>query len=127
MSGCATGSDQPTPERAWSAAWTSVPAEEVLPGITRQTVHGVRQSLVRYVYAPGAIFPRHAHPEEQITIVVRGRLAFDIAGQQLELGPGEVAIIPGGLPHAAAVVGTGPVETLNALSPRRELGPDLTS
>ncbi len=105
------------------AAWNALPTEEVLPGIARQVVHGARQSVVRYVYAPGAIFPIHAHPEEQVTVVVSGRIAFEIAGADYELGPGEVAVIPANVPHGARVVGDETVETFNALSPRRETGP----
>jgi quercetin dioxygenase-like cupin family protein len=79
--------------------------------------------MVRYLYAPGAVFPIHAHPQEQITLVIRGRIRFDLGGESVELGPGEVAILPGGMPHGAEVVGDEEVETYNALSPRREADP----
>jgi quercetin dioxygenase-like cupin family protein len=104
-------------------AWSELPAEEVLPGVERQTVHGKRQSLVRYRYAPGAVFPVHRHPEEQVTVVLSGRIVFEVEGERREVGPGEVVVIPGGVPHGAQVAGDEPVETLNALSPRRESGP----
>jgi quercetin dioxygenase-like cupin family protein len=107
-------------------AWADIAREEVLPGITRQTVHGSRQTMVRYLYAPGAIFPMHAHPEEQVTVVVRGRIAFQVGEQWRELGPGEVAVIPANLPHGARVIGTEQVETFNALSPRRASAPAVT-
>lgn len=104
-------------------AWDDLVADEPVPGVRRQIVDGTRQTVVRYVYAPGAVFPVHAHPEEQVTVVVRGRIGFDVAGQRVELGPGEVAVIPGGVPHGAAVVGAEEVETINALSPRRDAHP----
>jgi quercetin dioxygenase-like cupin family protein len=104
-------------------AWDDVPSEVVLPGVERQTVQGERQTLVRYRYAPGSVFPVHAHPEEQVTAVLSGRIVFDVAGERHEVGPGEVVVIPGGVPHGAAVAGDEPVETLNALSPRRAAGP----
>ena len=107
------------------ATWADLPIEEVMPGVSRQTLHGERQTMVRYVYAPGAVFPGHAHPEEQITLVIRGRIAFDIGGERVVLGPGEVAVIPGGVAHGAAVVGSETVETFNALSPRRVVGPTM--
>jgi quercetin dioxygenase-like cupin family protein len=108
-------------------AWSAVPAEEVMPGITRQIIHGERQTMVRYVYHPGSVFPVHAHPEEQITVVLTGRIAFDIAGVRHELGPGEVAVIPGDTPHGAHVVGDEIVETINALSPRRGTHPRFSA
>jgi quercetin dioxygenase-like cupin family protein len=103
--------------------WSDTPAEPVLPGIERRVVHGDQQSMVQYLYAPGSVFPRHAHPQEQITLVVRGRIRFDLDGSSVELGPGEVAVIPGGTPHGAEVIGDDEVETYNALSPRREQSP----
>ena len=56
--------------------------------------------------------------------MLSGRIRFEVAGEAREVGPGEVVVIPGGVPHGAAVVGDEPVETLNALSPRRARGPD---
>jgi quercetin dioxygenase-like cupin family protein len=108
---------------ASSFSWRDVPEETVFPGITRQVAHGDRQTMVRYLYAPGSVFPIHAHPEEQITVVVSGRIAFDVDGKRVELCPGGVAVIPPNVPHGAAVVGNETVETFNALSPRRADNP----
>ncbi|GIW04809.1 MAG: hypothetical protein KatS3mg059_1429 [Thermomicrobiales bacterium] len=108
-------------------AWSTIPEEDVVPGVTRQVIHGERQTIVRYVYQPGSVFPVHAHPEEQITLVLTGRIAFDIAGVRHELGPGDVAVIPGDTPHGARVVGNETVETFNALSPRRSASPRFSS
>jgi quercetin dioxygenase-like cupin family protein len=104
-------------------AWESIPAAEVYPGITRQVVDGVRQTMVRYVYQPGSVFPIHDHPEEQITVVVSGEIEFTVAGESITLSAGQTAVIPSGIPHGARVVGNQPVETFNALSPRREQHP----
>lgn len=110
-----------------AAAWSDLDAEIVAPGVLRQVFHGERQSIVRYRYERGAVFPTHAHPEEQITIVVSGRLAFDIAGERIEVGPGEVLLVPADRPHGATVVGDEVVETYNALSPRRDVQPGPTT
>ena len=58
------------PQTAAHTAWSSLPAESVLPGIERRVVQGERQTMVRYTYQPGSVFPSHSHPEEQITVVV---------------------------------------------------------
>lgn len=104
-------------------AWGAIPAEQVFDGITRQVIDGERQTLVRYVYAPGSAFPVHAHPEEQITAVLRGRIVFTVDGARVELGPGQVAVIPPSVPHGATVEGDETVETLNTMSPRRTASP----
>lgn len=104
-------------------AWRDVPPEIAFDGITRQTIHADRQTLVRYVYAPGSDFPEHAHAEEQVTVVLSGRIVFHVGGNRIELGPGEVAIIPPHVPHGARVEGGETVETINTLSPRRGANP----
>ncbi len=105
--------------------WAGVPIETVVSGVTRQTVHGARQTMVRYVYAPGAVFPMHAHLEEQCTIVISGRIEFTVDGVQTELGAGGILVIPANVPHGARVLGNETVESFNALSPRRAANPQI--
>lgn len=108
---------------ARTLSWEEVEQSEPLPGITRQTVHGDQQSVVRYVYAPGSVFPIHQHPQEQITLVLSGTIAFTVEGERVVLGPGDVAVIPGNVPHGAVVEGDETVVTLNTMSPRRTEDP----
>jgi quercetin dioxygenase-like cupin family protein len=99
--------------------WATAPAETVYPGIQRQTLHAERQTVVRYVYQPGSVFPHHAHPQEQVTLVISGTIEFTVAGQQLTLRAGQAAVIPPDVPHGARVVGDAIVESFNTLSPAR--------
>ncbi len=110
-------------ERASTMNWSEIPSEDVYAGITRQVVQGQRQTLVRYVYQPGSVFPMHQHPQEQITAVLSGEIEFNVDGAIATLGAGDVAIIPGDTPHGARVIGDVVVETLNNLSPKREQAP----
>ena len=103
--------------------WEAIPSEQVFAGISRQVIDGERQTLVRYVYAPGSVFPVHAHPEEQVTVVLSGRIVFTVAGDRVELGPGQIAVIPPNVAHGATVEGDESVETLNTMSPRRSTSP----
>jgi quercetin dioxygenase-like cupin family protein len=103
--------------------WSAVETEEVIPGVHRQTVHATNQSVVRYLYAPGSVFPMHAHPEEQVTLVLRGTIVFQIGGSEHRLTAGGVIAIPSNVPHGARVEGTETVESFNILSPRRAADP----
>lgn len=103
--------------------WNVVPIEHPLVGVARQTVHGAHQTLVRYVYQPGCVFPIHNHPEEQITIVLSGTIDFTVDGVPLTLSAGECALIPANVPHGATVTGSEVVTTLNTMSPRRSAAP----
>lgn len=103
--------------------WSAIPVEHPLAGITRQTIHGENQTLVRYVYQPGSVFPVHQHPEEQITIILGGSIDFTVDGAPLTLSAGDVALIPANVPHGATVTGREIVETLNTMAPRRVSAP----
>jgi len=107
--------------------WKSVPVEHPLEGVARQTIHGASQTLIRYLYRPGSVFPIHQHPEEQITIVLSGSIDFTVAGESLTLSAGECALIPANIPHGAVVTGSEVVETLNTMSPPRTVAPRVGS
>ncbi len=103
--------------------WEAIEPEYPQPGVIRQTVHGERQTLVRYRYAPGAVFPMHAHPEEQVTVVLRGQLVLRLDDSEVICKPGDVVVIASNVPHGAYVSGDEEVETLNLFVPRRPLAP----
>lgn len=98
------------------AAWDETEATEVYPGITRQSITTTESTIVRYTYHPGCVFPVHHHPEEQITVVHSGQIAFEVGGQHIDLREGQVAVIPGGVPHGARVIGSGIVVTDNFIA-----------
>lgn len=93
--------------------WDDIAASEVYPGITRQEVVSNGSTLVRYTYLPGCAFPVHQHPEEQITVIHSGQIEFVVAGIMLVLHAGQVAVIPGGVPHGARVTANEIVVTDN--------------
>jgi quercetin dioxygenase-like cupin family protein len=108
-------------------SWSDIAATEVYPGISRQILDGDRQTMVRYLYQPGSVFPEHHHPEEQVTVVISGQIEFNVAGETVVLTNGQAAVIPSNVPHGARVIGEEPVETFNAMSPRREHHPAPTT
>lgn len=44
----------------------------------------------------------HSHPEEQITWFLKGRVEFRIGEETRLCGPGDIALIPGGVEHQGA-------------------------
>jgi quercetin dioxygenase-like cupin family protein len=62
---------------------------------------------VRVDLAPGAAFPNHTHPGEEIIYVLGGSLEYQIEGKPpATLHAGEVLFIPAGTVHAAKNVGS---------------------
>jgi quercetin dioxygenase-like cupin family protein len=78
-----------------------LPVEQVNPLLDRQLVTGQRSMLARIILRKGCVVPLHSHDNEQITYVLEGALKFQIQGQQIVVGAGEVLVIPSQMPHSA--------------------------
>jgi len=63
------------------------------------TIKGRRIEVGYYRYPPGTGAKPHAHPEEQVITVLRGRIRSRVAGEEKILGPGEAVYIPAGTEH----------------------------
>jgi len=64
------------------------------------------QALVSF--APGASFPRHAHPGEEIIYVTQGTIEYEVDGKLVTVKAGEALFIPYGVVHAARNPGNEP-------------------
>jgi quercetin dioxygenase-like cupin family protein len=73
--------------------------EHPFPGVTRRTNHTDKATVSAYAFAPGAEFPIHTHPEEQITVVLAGSVVFEVEGERHALGPGETYVVTADLEH----------------------------
>ena len=63
---------------------------------------------VRVDIEPGAAFPNHTHPGEEIIYVLEGSLVYEVEGKPpITLKAGDVLFIPAGTVHAAKNVGSG--------------------
>lgn len=74
---------------------------EFLPGLVFRPVLGKDLMLSFVSYEPHTEAPRHAHAEEQILYVLEGELEVDLGDETRVLRPGQAAVIPPHLPHAA--------------------------
>lgn len=72
--------------------------------------HEVLQARVDF--APGASFPRHTHPGEEIIYVLGGTLEYEVNGKPVTLKGGDVLFVPKGVIHAARNIGKGPAAEL---------------
>lgn len=98
--------------------WSDLPLEEPYPGIHRRRFDGHGFSAVLYHFAPGAAFPLHRHPEEQLVVLLEGRVCLHQGDDRLLLAPGDAAWTPPGVPHAIEAL-EGPATLLNLVVPRR--------
>lgn len=68
------------------------------------------QALVSF--EPGASFPRHKHPGEELIYVTKGTIEYEVAGKWVTVKAGEVLFVPHGVVHAARNPGTEPAAEL---------------
>jgi quercetin dioxygenase-like cupin family protein len=84
--------------------WKDLPREELNPLIGRRLIT-CGQMMIAHVYlAQGAVVPKHAHHNEQITYITEGRLRFwigDDESEVIDVAAGEVLTIPPHVPHKA--------------------------
>jgi unsaturated pyranuronate lyase len=102
-------------------SWDDVELETVNPHMARRIVTGERLTVARIYFKDGFLVPKHSHQQEQVTQVVSGGMRFRL-GDDLEttidLGPGDVIVIPSNVPHEALCMGD--VEEMDTWSPRRD-------
>ena len=85
--------------------WSDIPIEELNPLLKRQFVSGQQGTIAHIHLKKGCIVPTHVHPNEQFSAVITGSMRFildpDGTPEHVILGPGDLLIIPGNLPHSA--------------------------
>jgi len=96
-----------------------LPAVQMLPGISRRAVWLDGVMLTFFAFEPGAVVPEHAHPEEQITVVIRGTMEFTLGDETRVLSAGDAVCIPPNVPHGARILDE-ETEAYDAWSPPRE-------
>jgi quercetin dioxygenase-like cupin family protein len=96
-----------------------IPPRTLAPGVTAKIVPGEKLMFSLVTLAPNAVVPTHAHPHEQMGMMVSGTMEFTIAGETRVLSGNEMYLVPGGVPHAAKA-GPGGALALDAFSPPRE-------
>lgn len=96
-----------------------LPAQPRPAGTTRTelqrhdlSIGGWETLQARVDFAPGAAFPRHTHPGEEVIYVLAGTLEYEVAGKPATLKAGDVLFVPKGTVHAARNIGSVPATEL---------------
>jgi quercetin dioxygenase-like cupin family protein len=95
-----------------------LPALDFAPGLELRPLVGqnLLASFVRY--EPHAEAPLHAHEEEQVFIMLEGEIELELDGERRLMRPGDAALIPAFVPHAARAL-DGPAYQIDVFSPPR--------
>lgn len=91
----------------------------IFPGVDIQTCAAAEMMLSVVDLAPHAVVAEHAHPHEQVGMVLHGRAMFFIGGEQKTLQAGDLYRIPSNVPHKVIALEE-PVRALDIFHPIRE-------
>jgi quercetin dioxygenase-like cupin family protein len=102
-------------------AWKDVKTEELNPLLSRQVLTAKDTMIAKVILKKGCVVPAHHHINEQITYILDGCLRFWIGdhaanpgSEYVDVGPGEVLLIPSNVPHRAeALVDTVDIDVFN--------------
>ncbi|MFH1501473.1 MAG: cupin domain-containing protein [Candidatus Eisenbacteria bacterium] len=73
---------------------------EPVPGFRLRFVHSGSMTIAFWDIEAGAAMPEHAHPHEQVAIMIEGEFELVVGGEPRVVRPGDVAVIPSGTPHS---------------------------
>jgi quercetin dioxygenase-like cupin family protein len=110
--------DQPITNEVDIGAFASLASDEPHPGVTRRTMSSDKATVTSYAFTPGARFPVHSHPQEQITVVQSGTVEMTIAGDVHALDAGGFTVVGPDVEHGVTAGDDG-AEILAILVPRR--------
>jgi quercetin dioxygenase-like cupin family protein len=93
--------------------------EEVYDGVIRRSFSSEQATVTSYSFKPGAAFPVHRHPQEQITLIQAGEVEMTVGDRVEPLGAGEWNVVAPNLAHGLRA-GPAGAEVLSIVVPRRE-------
>jgi quercetin dioxygenase-like cupin family protein len=79
--------------------FSALPIEAPFPGVRRSAFSSLRATVTTYWFEPGARFPIHRHPEEQITLIEEGDVEFTIGDEVHALAAGAWSVVAGDVEH----------------------------
>lgn len=77
-----------------------VRGSEPVEGYHARFVHGDSMTVASWTIDEGSVLPEHAHPHEQIAVLLEGRFELVLGRETRVLEPGTIAVIPSNVPHS---------------------------
>ncbi len=106
------------------ARWDELESDSPMDGVVRRRVVSEQMMISHVRLARGTVLPSHAHENEQMAIVLEGRVRFGIGEPgseeyvQVDVSSGGVLRLPAWMPHSAEALEDALV--LDAFSPPSE-------
>jgi quercetin dioxygenase-like cupin family protein len=94
--------------------------ETIAPGIRRLVYTLNKVMTVYFEIDPGVVVGEHAHPHEQMGMLIRGKMRWNIQGQEKIIEAPALYRFPSNQSHGAEILGNEPALILDIFSPIRE-------
>lgn len=104
---------------AYFPAASDLRASDPLPGIHMLLGWTEKLMVSQVTIEPGAEIPEHDHPHDQAGVCLEGTFELTIGGQTRVMEPGDIYLIPGGVPHSVRGL-EGRARTVDLFAPPRE-------
>jgi quercetin dioxygenase-like cupin family protein len=100
------------------STFAAIPEERMTERISRRVISGRQGMMVWWSIRAGVHVAAHSHPHEQIVWMLKGRMEFRIGDERRVCGPGDIAVIPGGVEHEGWIHED--TEVIDIFAPPRE-------
>ena len=85
--------------------WKDLQTDRPMPLLERRRIHGEKMTVARVLLHKGFKIDPHAHDEEQITLVMSGKIRFLVGDpphqKEIIAGADEILVLPPNVPHGA--------------------------
>lgn len=83
---------------------SAIQAKQLIDGYLAKLIHTGNMSFSFVDAAQGKTLPEHAHPNEQVSIMLEGEFQLTLDGKAIRFGPGEVIVIPSNVKHSGLAI-----------------------
>ena len=95
-----------------------IAVRQVFTGIRGRYAHGERCTLGDVALDADTVIPIHHHPHEQVTYLLEGSMHFVVGDETQLMKPGDIAVIPGGVPHGGRTISA--CRVIDVFAPARD-------
>ena len=87
--------------------WNELEKDLITPEYSSATGPNIRGEKIEvglFTYPAGTQAKPHAHPNEQIQVLIKGKAKYRVGTEEKVLGPGEAVLIPENTDHELQVI-----------------------
>ncbi len=87
--------------------WTELESDFITPGYSQgkgPTIKGMKIEVAFMNYPAGTVAKPHAHPNEQVQVILKGKAKYRVGDEEKVLGPGEAILIPANTEHGVEIL-----------------------